>query len=121
AMYSVSSPAVFDSETYRRTRGMGPFVPVVDESVHRRNLFEGLDAAPDAPVTAILLVADRDAPGPPLEGLVWLHAVGLDCSTAFRGVVVFDDLAVARTAAGKISGAALYTPTTERFAGRRAP
>src|SRR5216684_8884653 len=49
AMYSVASPAVFESEIYLHTRGMGPFVSVVNEAVHRRNLFEGLDAAPEVP------------------------------------------------------------------------
>src|SRR5438477_12252358 len=46
AMYSVASAAVFESAVYLRTRGMGPFVAVVDERLHRRNLFAGLDAAP---------------------------------------------------------------------------
>src|SRR4051812_8330429 len=47
AMYTVASPAVFDRNVYRQTRGMGPFVPLVDERLHRRNLFDGLDAAPN--------------------------------------------------------------------------
>src|SRR5262245_29650166 len=55
AMYTVASAAVFASEDYRRTRGMGPFVPVVDERLHRRNLFAGLDVAPEAPTAAVLL------------------------------------------------------------------
>src|SRR6266851_1528633 len=70
AMYSVASPAVFRSEVYLRTRGMGPFVAVVDERLHRRNLFAGLDVAPDVPMTGFLLVADRDAAGPRQVGLV---------------------------------------------------
>jgi hypothetical protein len=64
AMYTVASPAVFDSDIYRRTRGMGPFAGVVDERLHRRNLFDGLDAAPDMPMTGILLIADRTAIAP---------------------------------------------------------
>src|SRR6266436_2530449 len=63
AMYTVASAAVFDSEIYLRTRGMGPFVPLVDRNLHRRNLFEGLDAAPEVPMGGILLVADRAAAG----------------------------------------------------------
>src|SRR5579863_915445 len=50
AMYTVASLAVFDSEIYLRTRGMGPFVPVIDRRLHRRNLFDGLDIAPDVPI-----------------------------------------------------------------------
>src|SRR5712691_10111063 len=73
AMYSVHSSAVFDSEIYLRTRGMGPFLPLVDRDLHRRNLFEGLDAAPEVPVGGILLVADRAAAGPAAPGIVWLR------------------------------------------------
>jgi hypothetical protein len=64
AMYTVASPAVFDSEIYLRTRGMGPFLPVVDQRLHRRNLFEGLDAAPEVPMGGILMLADRAAADP---------------------------------------------------------
>ena len=109
AMYTVASPAVFDSEIYLRTRGMGPFVSLVDERLHRRNLFDGLDAAPNVPVTATLLVADRSSP----EGgdLIWLRAVGLDRSTAFRGLAVEADAAAARRLAASLGGpAALYRP-----------
>jgi hypothetical protein len=115
AMYTVASPAVFDSEAYRRTRGMGPFVPVVDESLHRRNLFDGLDIAPEIAADSILLVADRGEAkaGPP--GLTWLRAVGLDRSTAYRGIAVLSDLPSAREMAGHIGGAALYAPRTNRF------
>src|SRR6266446_4763858 len=85
AIYSVASPAVFDSDIYLRTRGMGPFVAVVDERLHRRNLFEGLDIAPPIGPSDFLLVADRAAAGPPAAGLVWLRATGLDQSTPYRG------------------------------------
>src|SRR5947207_8024614 len=64
AMYTVASPAVFESDIYLRTRGMGPFLPLVDRRLHRRNLFEGLDAAPEVPIGGILLVADRAAADP---------------------------------------------------------
>ena len=119
AMYTVSSPAVFDSEIYRRTRGMGAFVPVVDERLHRRNLFDGLDAALVAATGAVLLVADRDAEGAAVAGIVWLRAVGLDRSTAWRAIGVFSDHAAAQAAAGNLGGAsAIYIPMTERFEAR---
>ena len=115
AMYTVASPAVFDSEIYLRTRGMGPFVPVVDRRLHRRNLFDGLDIAPVVPMDSILLVADRAAQGPALEGIVWLRAVAIDRSTPYRGIAAFPDLASARNAAARLGGAAVYTAITERF------
>lgn len=119
AMYTAASPAVFDSAIYRRTRGMGPFLAVVNERRHRRNLFDGLDAAPDVPMTGTLLVGDRAAPGPPQDGLVWLRAVALDRSVPYRGIAVFPDLAAARAAGARLGGAvALYAPMTERLQGQ---
>src|SRR5260370_23466011 len=86
AMYTVASPAVFDSEVYLRTRGMGPLVGVVDRNLHRRNLFEGLDAAPEVAMGGILLVADRTAPGPAVPGIAWLRAAAIDRPTPYRGI-----------------------------------
>src|SRR5258708_4954297 len=63
AMYSVASPAVFDSAIYLPTRGRGPFLPVVDHGLHRRHLFDGLDAAPDAPMGRFGAAAPPDRRG----------------------------------------------------------
>ena len=115
AMYTVASPAVFESEAYQRTRGMGPFVLVVDERLHRRNLFDGVDVAPEIGTGDILLVADRAEAQPGAAGLVWLRAVGLDKSMAYRGIAVSRDVRTAREMAAQIGGAALYAPMTERF------
>jgi hypothetical protein len=62
AMYSIASPAVFDSAIYLRTRGMGPWQPLIDPRHYRRNLFEGLDRAPVVAPDAILVVVDRPEP-----------------------------------------------------------
>ena len=120
AMYTVASPGVFESAIYLRTRGMGPFLSVVDEGMHRRNLFEGLDTAPEVPAGGILLVADRTASGPAREGLVWLRVVALDRSVPYRGIAVFPDVAAARAAGARLGGAvALYAPMTETFRAAR--
>ncbi len=120
AMYTVASPAVFASEIYLRTRGMGPFLAVVDERMHRRNLFEGLASAPDVPTGGILLVADRAAAGPAAPGIVWLRAVALDRSVAYRGIAAFPDVESARKAAARLHGmVAFYTPMTETFLAAR--
>jgi hypothetical protein len=115
AMYTAASAAVFESEIYLRTRGMGPFLPLVDPRLHRRNLFAGLDVAPEVPIGGILLVADRAAEGPAAAGIVWLRAVAIDRSTPYRGIAAFPDLASARNAAARLGGAAFYTAITERF------
>jgi RimJ/RimL family protein N-acetyltransferase len=114
AMYTVTSPDVFRSETYLGVRGMGPWVDLVDETQHRRNLFDGLDTAPIIPEGGALAVADRAAPEP-IDGLTWLGAAGLDRTTPYRGIGVFADVAAARRAtAGK---AAIYRPATGRYGG----
>ncbi len=117
AMYTVASPAVFDSETYLRTRGMGEFVPMVDRALHRRNLFDGLDAAPEVAPDGILLVADHATAGRDLAGVSWLRCVGIDRSTAYRGIAVCADLATARAVAARLGGAACYAPMTGRIVG----
>src|SRR5580693_6623966 len=82
AMYTVTSPAVFQSEIYLSVRGMGPWVGLVDETQHRRNLFDGAERAPEIPEGGVLAVADCEAPpGPidePIDGVTWLTAAGLD-------------------------------------------
>jgi RimJ/RimL family protein N-acetyltransferase len=118
AMYTVTSPAVFDSEIYRRVHGMGPWVGLVDETQHRRNLFDGVETAPEIPEGGVLAVADRAAPEP-IAGLTWLSTAGLDRTTSYRGVAVFPDAASARRALGDC--AALYRPVTARYAGASEP
>jgi RimJ/RimL family protein N-acetyltransferase len=117
AMYSIASPAVFENELYLKSRGMGPFVPLIDRRHYRRNLFAGLDAAPAVAADAILAVLDRDSPDPTAAGITWLEAVGLDRSTAYRGIAVLPSLAAAREATHAWAGAvALYAPHTARYA-----
>jgi RimJ/RimL family protein N-acetyltransferase len=117
AMYTVTSPAVFESNIYLQVRGMGPWVGLVDETLHRRNLFDGLASAPEIPDGGVLGIADRAAPEA-LGGVTWLSAAGLDRTTPYRGIAVFADAASARRAGG---GAALYRPITARYAGRPEP
>jgi hypothetical protein len=119
ALYTVASPAAFESEVYLRTRGMGPWQALIEPRHHHRNLFDGLDAAPEVPPGGILLVADRAVPEPDGQGLIWLRAVGLDRSTRCRGVAVLPDTAAARRCALSVGGeVALYRPVTPRLIGR---
>jgi RimJ/RimL family protein N-acetyltransferase len=121
AMYTVVSPAVFDSAVYLRTHGMGPWAGVVDETRHRRNLFDGLDEAPEVGEGGVLLVADRAAPVS-TQGVTWLRTVGLDRTTPYRGVAVLSDVAAARRLATSLDGTVgLYRPMTGRYAGTPEP
>ncbi len=90
AMYGVASAQVFKGEYYLSVRGMGEWLPLIDKSWYRRNLFEGLPAAPQVAEDQLLLVADRDLPDSTLgAGLfTWLKVAGIDRSTPYRGIAV---------------------------------
>jgi hypothetical protein len=114
AMYTVAGAWIFDDPYYRSVRGMGKWLPLIDKQHYRRNLFEGLDAAPEVPDTSVLLVADRAAPESDVNGVIffWLKTVGLDNSTPYRGIAV-----VTRTVAdqlGATSAVGIYRPVTAR-------
>jgi len=114
AMYTVASAEVFRDPYYLSVRGMGEWLPLVPKQHYHRNLFEGLDAAPDVADDSVLIVADRDRPGPGPQGvtLIWLKAVGIDLSTPYRGIAVVKRAAAdSLTAAGSIG---VYRPVTRR-------
>jgi len=90
AMYSVASPAVFEDPYYLSVRGMGDWLPLIDRRYYRRNLFEGLDAAPTVKPGQVLLVTDQESPVEPIPAISfsWLKTVGLDRTTPWRGIAV---------------------------------
>jgi hypothetical protein len=118
AMYSVSSADVFRDPYYLSVRGMGEWLPLIDRRYYRRNLFSGLDTAPEVSESELLLVADRGDPKEAGAGLTWtwLECVGVDRSTPYRGIAV-----VSESEAAKVAGAdriAIYRPVTSRYVGR---
>lgn len=90
AMYGVASADVFKDPYYLSVRGMGEWLRLIDKQYYRRNLFAGLDDAPDVAETDLLIVADREGPEPVVDGIpwTWLQCVGFDRSTSCRGVAV---------------------------------
>jgi hypothetical protein len=113
AMYTIASAAVFQDPYYQRVRGMGEWLPLIEKRHYRRNLFEGLDAAPDVAEGHVLIIADRDRPADPAGvTLAWLKAVGLDCSTPYRGIAVVASAGAEAMAAS--GGVAIYRPATAR-------
>jgi hypothetical protein len=114
AIYTIASPEVFQDATYLSVRGMGEWLPLIDRRHYRRNLFAGLDTAPDVSATDVLLIADRDRPEVTLAGISWswLEAVALDRSPRYRGIAV-----VSSTEAIGVpeAGIASYRPVTVRF------
>ncbi len=112
AMYTIASPDVFGDPYYQSVRGMGEWLPLIDKQHYRRNLFEGLDTAPDVSDDCVLIVADREGPAElPGLTLTWLKTVGLDRSTPYRGIAV-----VMRTAAEAFTGysVGVYRPVGAR-------
>jgi len=54
AIYTISSPQVFQDAHYQRIRGMGEWLPLIDRRYYCRNLFAGLDAMPGVPENGLL-------------------------------------------------------------------
>jgi hypothetical protein len=91
ALHDVASPAVFGSAEYRANGGPASTGEWQAEHTNwHRNLYAGIDATPDVPPDAHLLVLEADAkvPAPQTAGIIWLESVGLDCSAARRGIAV---------------------------------
>jgi hypothetical protein len=112
AMYSLASADVFQDPYYLSVRGMGEWLDLIDRRYYKRNLFDGMARAPEVATGECLLVADRDAPERELAGIdwTWLECVGIDRSTAYRGIAV-----VASAVARRIdpdAGVALYKPAS---------
>jgi len=111
AMYTIASAAVFQDPYYQSVRGMGDWLPLIQKQHYRRNLFDGLDQAPDVAKDCVLIVADRDSPADvPGVALTWLKCAGIDYSTPYRGIAVVKGDG-AGTGAARDS-VAVYRPVT---------
>jgi hypothetical protein len=90
AMYSVASAEVFNDPYYLSVRGMGEWQVLVDRRYYKRNLFSGLDHAPQVADDALLLVADRLLVEGAIAGVAftWLQCAGIDRTTPYRGIAV---------------------------------
>ena len=110
AIYSVASADVFNDPYYLSVRGMGEWLPLIDRRYYNRNLFAGLDHAPQVAEDERLLLADRARAEGAIGGIefTWLECVGLDRSTPYRGLAV---VAAARLPALDAT-VAVYRPVT---------
>jgi hypothetical protein len=91
AIYTVDSPAVFESAPYRARGGRdstGQWRPLMRN--WDRNVFDGLARAPAVDSEQVLLLADAEPAS--VRGLdidfCWLEAVGLDRTVMRRGLAV---------------------------------
>jgi len=100
ALYSIDSADVMTSKRYFDNGGGKLGSPRWHEqlSFWHRNLFEGLDEAPEVPADARLIVIDSDKPDVTLDGLniTWMKNVGLDRTTPYRGLVIVDQAVAQR-------------------------
>ena len=114
AIYTIASPEVFRDAYYLSIRGMGQWLPLIARAQYHRNLFAGLDSAPEVPDTGLLLIADRDEPEPILRGIAWtwLEAVGLDRSTPYHGIAVVSAAHATRVPRADVAS---YRPVTGRL------
>lgn len=121
-LYTVTSPDVFNGAYYQSVRGMGSWLPLIAREHYRRNLFEGLDRAPEVGAGQVLLLEDLEAvpagdASAPWHGGHCLRSVGLDRSTPCRFVQVVPDAAVHLPHRAQV---AVYRPVSARFAGTAA-
>jgi len=91
AIYSVSGPQFFASAAYRRRGGpdsTGEWRSLM--SNWHRNLYQGLDVAPEVSEDQALILTEVDASSPALQAweLTWLDNVGLDQTIGRRGIAV---------------------------------
>lgn len=117
ALHAVD-PDVFQAAAYKRTGGgtFGEWESLITN--WSRNLFDGLDRAPEVPEGSLLVMVDRPE-GPsefPGVALTWLRCVGLDRTATHRGIAVVPANAEARVRAA-VPGARLYTPVSPKRTG----
>ena len=114
AVYTVDSPDVFESKRYLEAGGGGTnsqrFRPAYQ--VWIRNLFEGIDAAPEIRDGDYLVSVDSNARDLDLPGvrLTWIESTGFHKSTPYRGIGVAkqNQAEILR----KVSSVTLYRPIT---------
>jgi hypothetical protein len=92
AVYTVDSADVFESKAYIDAGGGGTnsqrFRPAYQSWT--RNLFEGIDLAPEVPADRFLIAVDSATPDADVPGieLRWLRSTGFHMTTPFRGIAV---------------------------------
>lgn len=91
AVYSVPGPQFFESDAYRRRGGRGStgaWRPLMTN--WHRNLYQGLDIAPEVRADQVLIMTEVDASSPALQPwkFHWLDGAGLDQTIGRRGIAV---------------------------------
>jgi len=116
AIHSIRDAAVLDQEIYGRAGG-GTFGGW-DNLVTRwdRNLYSGMEAAPEVGADQLLVMVDDPAAGRAAPGvaLTWLEIAGLDQTVSRRGLGIVELAAGADLARGRIANLTVFEPITTR-------
>jgi hypothetical protein len=117
AMYTVDSPAVFESKAYIDAGGNGVnsqrFRPAYE--IWIRNLFDNAQPAPAVGEGECLVLRDSDEKQESLGDIpmTWLESIGFHRSTPYRGLAVVPEADVEQLAASSDS-LLIYRPLTEQ-------
>ncbi|MGI9386064.1 MAG: hypothetical protein ACR2OX_01410, partial [Methyloligellaceae bacterium] len=81
-----------------------------------RNLFDGLEVAPEVPADSCLVVLDDPARAGEIAGVAftWLDSAGLDRTVARRGIAVVDRAAGEALAAENANAVRVFEPIIAR-------
>lgn len=117
ALHEVSGPEMFESAAYRSRGGPGSTGEWRELQTNwRRNLLEGVDATPDVPADASVLLLDdaRDVALPSAIEITWLRGIGLDRTVEACGLAVVHNAAPLLDVARRDPRVRLYRPISEK-------
>ena len=121
AIHSLREAAVLEQAAYRGIGGgtFGGWDDLV--SNWRRNLFAGMEAAPEVSPAQCLVLTDDPAAADaiPEAEFAWLEIAGLDRTTERRGLAVADSAAGARMAREAADILRVFAPITVRLVSPR--
>ncbi len=116
AIHSIRDAAVLDQTAYRAVGG-GTFSGWDDLVTNwDRNLFTGMEAAPEVSAEDCLVMLDDPAAArtAPAVDFAWLDIAGLDRTTTRRGLAIVDRGTGESLARGKAEILRVFTPITNR-------
>ena len=113
AIYSVPGPQFFESDAYRQKFGRtsaGEWQALMTN--WHRNLYSGLDIAPEVREDQVLVITEVEASSPALKGLAltWLDNVGLDRTVGRRGISILPSAAAENIWVRTVGAVRAYKP-----------
>lgn len=117
AVHSVRDAAVLERHDYREVGG-GTFSGWDDQVTNwDRNLFAGMEAAPEISMAQWLVLLDDPAVAAAVQGVefTWLDIAGLDRTVERRGFAVVDRATGDSLLNRKVPGLRIYAPITGRL------